>query len=145
MAGSEFAPRSVSLGHLPVFALSIRQPYAEAIVTGIKDIENRTWPVRFRGRIFVHAAKAPSWDAFEYYPELEAVFPASYEYPLGAIVGEVDITDCVELSSSRWFAGPFGFVLRNAVRYDEPVAVSGKLGLWRVPDNVRCELADQRR
>ena len=31
----------------------------------------------------------------------------------GAIIGEVDIVDCVTKSTSPWFEGPFGFVLRN--------------------------------
>ena len=29
---------------------------ARLIVTGHKDIENRNWPTRFRGRVYVHAA-----------------------------------------------------------------------------------------
>ncbi|WP_206002040.1 ASCH domain-containing protein [Paraburkholderia aromaticivorans] len=36
-------------------ALSIRQPWAWLIVKGHKDIENRTWSTRFRGRVLIHA------------------------------------------------------------------------------------------
>lgn len=36
-------------------ALSIRQPYAWLIVNGFKDIENRDWPTKFRGRVLIHA------------------------------------------------------------------------------------------
>jgi hypothetical protein len=35
--------------------LSVRQPWASLIVNGFKDVENRTWPTRYRGRILVHA------------------------------------------------------------------------------------------
>ena len=38
-------------------ALSIRQPWAWLIVNGHKDIENRSWPTRFRGPVLIHAAK----------------------------------------------------------------------------------------
>ena len=38
-------------------ALSIRQPWAWLIIKGHKDIENRSWPTAFRGRVLVHAAK----------------------------------------------------------------------------------------
>ena len=40
-----------------MLALSIRQPWAWLIVHGWKDIENRTWRTRVRGRFLIHAAK----------------------------------------------------------------------------------------
>ena len=36
-------------------ALSIRQPWAELIVAGLKDIENRTWRTDYRGPVLIHA------------------------------------------------------------------------------------------
>jgi hypothetical protein len=36
--------------------LTIKQPWASLIVEGLKDIENRTWATKFRGRVLVHAA-----------------------------------------------------------------------------------------
>jgi ASCH domain len=30
-------------------ALSVRQPWAWAIVSGYKDVENRSWPTNYRG------------------------------------------------------------------------------------------------
>jgi ASC-1-like (ASCH) protein len=38
-------------------ALSLRQPYAELIVSGEKTIELRNWNTKFRGEFLVHAAK----------------------------------------------------------------------------------------
>lgn len=38
-------------------ALSIKQPWAHLIVSGVKDVENRSWKTNYRGRIFVHASK----------------------------------------------------------------------------------------
>lgn len=43
--------------------LSIRQPWAWLIMTGLKDIENRTWNTDFRGRFAIHASKKFDWDA----------------------------------------------------------------------------------
>ena len=37
-------------------ALSIRQPWAWLILHGGKDIENRTWATKLRGRVLIHAA-----------------------------------------------------------------------------------------
>ncbi|MEH2033227.1 MAG: ASCH domain-containing protein [Nostoc sp.] len=38
-------------------ALSVRQPWAWAIIYALKDIENRGWPINYRGDILIHAAK----------------------------------------------------------------------------------------
>ena len=41
----------------PQPALSVRQPWAWALLYGGKTIENRTWPTRHRGRIWIHASE----------------------------------------------------------------------------------------
>lgn len=48
-----------------MIALSIRQPWAWLILNGWKDIENRDWTTRVRGRILIHAAKGGSRRDFE--------------------------------------------------------------------------------
>ena len=37
--------------------LSLRQPYADLVVTGRKTIETRKWNTNFRGKFLVHASK----------------------------------------------------------------------------------------
>lgn len=105
----------------PVVAISIRQPWAWLVVHGGKDIENRTWPTRFRGRVLVHASKGMTRDewAETYFAVAEIDsgladrMPRPDQIERGGIVGEIEIVDCVAASSSKWFGGPFGFVLRN--------------------------------
>lgn len=46
-------------------ALSIRQPWAWLIVNGHKDIENRSWPTRFRGKFLVHASNGMTRSEYE--------------------------------------------------------------------------------
>ena len=46
-------------------ALSIRQPWAWMILYAGKDIENREWPTRFRGRVLIHASKGMTHDEWE--------------------------------------------------------------------------------
>lgn len=92
-------------------ALSIQQPWAWLIVHGHKDIENRTWPTRFRGQFLIHTGKrhdgAPDdWD----WPEIEP--PAAFDY--GGIIGVAEIAGCYQRHASRWFRGPYGFVIRDA-------------------------------
>lgn len=133
------------MASLPLMAISIRQPWAWAIIHAGKDIENRDWPTRFRGPVCIHAAKGMTRD--EYEDCLAAVhhisrghpFPSGLTLPSfdaldrGGIVGTAEITGCVSDSDSPWFFGKYGFVLRNV----EPVSfipVRGALGFfdWRL-------------
>ena len=56
------------------------------------------------------------------------------ELSLGAIVGEITITDCVDTSSSPWFCGPFGFLLSDPLTYDSPIPYRGQLGFFQVEE-----------
>ncbi|MFC3228759.1 ASCH domain-containing protein [Marinibaculum pumilum] len=134
-------------------ALSIRQPYAFAIVNGWKDIENRDWPTRFRGPVLVHAGKKEErddvFDVLRFIAERTGrdphVIASKYrdQKALGCIVGAVDIADCVTEHASGWFYGPYGFVLTNG-RPCKPVACRGALGFFTVPDEVARELREPR-
>lgn len=122
---------------MPDPVLSVRQPWAWLIVHGYKDIENRNWPARFRGRFWVHAAqgmtRAEYWDALKFsvscgVPQVQ--FPRMDELQRGAIVGSADLVDCVEHHQSRWFVGRFGFILRCG-QTCEPRPLKGQLGFFQ--------------
>jgi len=112
-------------------ALSVRQPFALLIVAGIKDIENRSWPTKYRGRILIHAAKKVDTEAMKKFDMLQYMTDAINHYR-GGIIGEVEIVDCVEESNSPWFEnGCYGFVLKNAKKR-EFIPLRGKLGIFDV-------------
>jgi hypothetical protein len=46
--------------HWPV--LTVRQPWCWAIVHGGKPVENRSWAVRYRGPVWLHAGARSRWD-----------------------------------------------------------------------------------
>jgi hypothetical protein len=107
-------------------AISIRQPWAWLIMNGGKDIENRNWPTKFRGKVLIHAAKGMTRDEYEWARRFAAPIINDStinaclaldsfrdRMPRGGIVGMAEIVDCVTRSDSRWFVGPHGFVLRN--------------------------------
>jgi hypothetical protein len=98
--------------------LSIRQPWAWLICNAGKDIENRSWPTKFRGRVLIHAGKGMTSDEYEDAGICAAdsgiSLPPFESLERGGIVGEAEIVDCVTRSESAWFFGPYGFVLRNA-------------------------------
>jgi hypothetical protein len=133
-------------------ALSIKQPWAWLICAGYKDIENRDWYLHMPPffdyppyaknvpkRIYVHAGKQMDLEAGEYIAErlsrlqsLELVNAFRDGLPLGALIGEVDITGCVTESKSPWFVGKYGFTLANPVLYDKPIPYRGQLGFFEV-------------
>lgn len=108
-----------NIGHCmnKIKALSIKQPWAWAILHAGKDIENRTWATTMRGGILIHASKGLDLEGFEFIEkEIGKSVPATKYLPTGGIVGYVEIADCVEWAEdSPWFQGPFGFVLQNPI------------------------------
>lgn len=102
---------------LDMKALCIRQPWAWAIIYGGKDIENRTWKTGFRGRFLVHASKIFDEEGWIWLAQNEnrlgLKLPYMTDFQRGGILGSVELVDCVSNHSSRWFFGPFGFVLKG--------------------------------
>lgn len=135
------------MGDLPIKAISIRQPWAWAIIHAGKDIENRDWPTRFRGPVCIHAAKGMTLDEYDgfirtiHHVSLSRPYPPGSMVPRGAgllrggIIGVAEIVDCVESSDSPWFFGRYGFVLRNARPVDF-IPVRGALGFFNWRDQM---------
>lgn len=112
--------------------LSIRQPYSHLIVSGVKDIENRTWRTNYRGPILIHAGlqfHRNTGDVIDYCDAHNIPLPDFVE--CGGIVGIAELIDVVESHDSEWFNGPYGFVLKNA-RPLPFFACKGKMGLFEV-------------
>lgn len=125
-------------------ALSIRQPWAMLIVTGWKDIENRVWKTKFRGEVLIHAGTAFDHAAFkalveQKWVEGKAIPPSPELFLRGGFVGKAEIVDCVQESTSPWFSGPNGLVLKNNKMLPFR-KYKGQLGIFTVPDDVVYDL-----
>lgn len=129
---------------LPEFALSVRQPWAWAIIHAGKDVENRSAPaIRNMGHctcpVAIHAAKGMTKeeyvDAYDFMRGLGILCPPPGALLRGGIIGRVDIDRLVTSSASPWFFGPRGLVLRNAAAC-EFIPSIGALGLflWKPAD-----------
>jgi hypothetical protein len=93
-------------------ALSVRQPYAERILTGEKVIEYRSRPTKIRGRVYLYASKTPG--------DVEAFEEDGYtvgELPTGLLVGTVELVDCTG------GAGDYEWHLARPQRLRKPLAV----------------------
>ena len=147
-------------------ALSVKQPYSQLIVENIKEIENRSQRTNYRGTVYIHASakwhdrlKDKSLYTDDQFKNLmtklfvknEQKNQNRYFQPgvvdnllLGAIIGHVDIVDCVQNHPSIWAekAAPgekpiWNWVLANPVLYEKPILnVKGKLGFWEVDVNL---------
>jgi hypothetical protein len=120
---------------LPPLALSIRQPWAWAVIAAGKDIENRDWPTRFRGPVAIHASAGMTraeWSEAAYFISrlTGASTPAAPSLHRGGIIGVAEVVGCVEASDSPWFFGRYGFVLRNS-RAVPFIPVKGALGFFK--------------
>lgn len=133
---------------LPERALSVRQPWAWAIINAGKDIENRPRRFHYRGPICIHASSTFTTKAWiqaenEILRISKEVPPHEYAEAIdpkqmcerGGIIGTAEIVDCIETSESPWFFGPYGLVLRN-VQPVPFIPVKGALGLFRWRKNL---------
>lgn len=107
--------------------LSIKQPWAWAIVSGLKPIENRVWVTKFRGDFLIHAGKKIDQSGIDFIKSIGISLPENFQ--TGGIIGWATITDCVDHYPSRWFSGPYGFIIKNPEPV-EFVPLKGQLGFF---------------
>lgn len=124
---------------LPQLALSVRQPWAWAIIFAGKDIENRIWArgnpaISVRGRVCIHASKKMSRaeyeSAREFMASINVACPPPRDLVRGAIIGTIDVVDFVEQSISPWFFGQSGLIVRDPEAIT-PVSAVGALGFFK--------------
>ena len=117
-----------------IVALSISQPWAWAIAAGFKDIENRGWPTRRRGRFLIHASKKIDPKGVEFLGKM-GISPPD-DLPLEALIGTVTLTDCSTNSQSPWaISGQYHFELKDPILWDDPLPQKGKLGFFSIHDS----------
>jgi hypothetical protein len=111
-------------------ALSVRQPWAWAIIEGGKDVENRAWLTNYTGPLLIHASLQDDLDGWHFLDEMGFQLPV--DPPTGGIIGIVDLVNCVLGYESVWAQeGRWLWVLGNP-RPLPFVPYKGKLGLFNV-------------
>lgn len=117
----------------PMKCLSLKQPYADMVVEGIKSIELRKWNTKHRGEFLVHASKVP--------------FESDYDKSrLGCIVGSARLLDVKHYETEEewekdftlhradddFMESHYGFILTNPVKFEKPIAYRGSLNFFNV-------------
>lgn len=94
-------------------ALSIRQPWAWLIIHGGKNVENRTWHTKHRGRFAIHASQGLT--RLEYHAARDFALERGVEVPAfadlqrGGIVGTVFLADSRDTTAVSLVHGREGF------------------------------------
>jgi ASC-1-like (ASCH) protein len=115
-------------------ALSLKQPWAELVLSGRKKIELRKWNTHFRGEFIIHASKVPDMNAMKRF--------GFENLPTGMIIGKAKLVDVkyyksdeeflkdksLHLATSDW--GNFGFLLADVERLENPLEARGSLNFW---------------
>jgi hypothetical protein len=149
--------------------LTVRQPWAWAIIHGGKDVENRVRNIAgaYRGPVAVHAGMAWDWDTT--LPVGETPHPTSMSLTRGAIIGVVDLVDVHRVANSHFhpicydLTGPNGLleaaergdgacspwstanaqwhlVLANPRPLADPIPYKGALGLRRLDSETAARV-----
>lgn len=112
--------------------LTVRQPWAWAIIHAGKDVENRSQPTKHRGELYIHAGLVLERQSVEIVERLSGL-QVPDGVVRGAIIGKIRLVDVVRDSRSPW-AEPdqFHWVLADPQPM-EPIPAKGRLGLWNLP------------
>lgn len=133
--------------------LTVRGGWAWAMFHAGKDIENRSRPTKYRGPLLIHCAQSWTLKEREFadnWVDMSAVqnklrmpdgkyvrFPDNKDLPFGAIIGVVDLVNCVSESDSPWYMGQYGYVLENPRIIINPVEIKGQLGIYERPFKLK--------
>lgn len=119
--------------------LTIREPWASLIIEGYKEYEFRSWKTNYRGKILIHSGLNIEKDNLVKFKDYDI------NVQKGKIIGEATLVDCIKvtedfqnelLKKDKIVYGQsdhdstYAWKLENVIKYDEPISVKGKLGLW---------------
>ncbi|MGH7170638.1 MAG: hypothetical protein ACRELG_10205, partial [Gemmataceae bacterium] len=112
----------------PMKCLSIRQPWAWAILTGQHSVEYRCYPTKYRGPLLIHAARqASEWDRKQLVQFGKRV-PRWDELVFGRVVGVAELWACHACPGGEW-----AWCLRNP-QLVEPFTLKPGKRLFEVED-----------
>ncbi|XP_022096510.1 activating signal cointegrator 1-like isoform X2 [Acanthaster planci] len=132
------------------YCLSMHQPWASLLVTGVKRHEGRTWYSSHRGRLWIAAAshKATPEEIAEventhrsfHQDDEDVTFPK--EYPTACLLGCVDMVDCLsqEQYQEQYPHGdspsPYVFICENPQELVVRFPIKGKHKIWKLDGQI---------
>lgn len=120
--------------------LSIRQPFAELIISGRKSIELRPWNTNFRGQFLVHASGNVDYESCTFFKTdpntlaRRAVVGKAILYGVKEYANQKEFLEDLEkhLATAKYATSRYGFLIKDPVRFKKPIYVPGRLGFFDV-------------
>lgn len=79
-------------------AISLWQPWASLMALGHKKIEPRSWATRYRGPLYIHAAKKIiGWPSITIQAVFDDIAFQPSDLPLGCLICKVNLVDCIKI------------------------------------------------
>jgi hypothetical protein len=134
---------------LPV--LSVRQPWASFIISGLKSIELRSWSTEYRGWLWIHAGKRPDTGAL-------GIFGlAARDFRTGGLVGIAYLESCELIrTAAQWdsmrndhrspgafVSGVYAWRFVDVLALSDTIVCRGELGLFRFDETTRQRIRQQ--
>ena len=133
--------------------LSIRQPWIDLILKGIKTIEVRDWKITRVGPFLLHASLTIDWQAIELFG-----YSDPWKLPRGCLVGSAEISETISFTTESWQAtaekhlvirplkaGDYGAILKNVLPFQKFIACPGKLFFFPIPPKLSEQVREQLR
>jgi hypothetical protein len=133
-------------------ALTLLQPYASLCVMDAKRIETRGYSTKYRGELLIHSSlKTPAgmYDLAFTAPFFRDVLSPLMTLPQGYILGKVTLYDiktteellatgitAKEKAFGDYRPNRYGWLLKDAVKFDKPIPARGALSIWEWRENV---------
>ena len=122
-------------------AISIKEPFASLIASGVKKIETRSWKTNYRGELFIHASKIPVQTLRD---NILKDVTKDMNLNCGNIICKCNLVDCVymdkkfienikqnpiEYSVGEYKIGRYAWILED-IELIVPIPINGKLNVW---------------
>ena len=129
-------------------ALSLTQPWAQAMFLNLKRFETRSWRTNYRGPLLIHAAKGFPTYAKEFATAERALGRGEVRLPLGALIGKLELIKIwrteelmgtlpgIESLYGDYSPGRYAWETSSPILFDTPIPYRGSLGLFDVPDEI---------
>lgn len=125
--------------------ISLTEPFATLISTGIKTIETRSWKTNYRGLLYIHASLTKIPTIYKNNKKLMSLIDEE-KLNFGYIVCSCELVDCIEMTdefienikkdypneyiTGIYARGRYAWILKNIEAIDDPIKVKGHLGIW---------------
>lgn len=138
------------------FGITVKQPWAEFIVTNLKPSENRSWHCKHRGVLIIHASKTPDetwvekvglsakYAGKKHLRRLTIGSLARLDMVMknGYVIGAVLMEDCLEDVLTDWCDhGVWHHRYRDAIKFVDPVKMTGRQKLFVVNNDIIQQLS----